>query len=77
MVYPICKVTNERCKFCSGTLSTLYYMVWECNGVKECMEALAPSYEHWKALLTTPDLDNQHGLATLAVRAAAGRGIPD
>lgn len=68
---------NYECKFCCGTPNTLYHMVWECKGVKELPEVLAPTPEQWEVLLTSEVLENQRGLVTRAVRAAAGHGIPD
>lgn len=65
------------CSFCSGTPNTLYHMVWECNGVTDLTEVIAPTLEPWEVLLTSDVLENQRGLVTRAIQAAAGHGIPD
>lgn len=65
------------CNFCSGTPNTLYHMVWECKGVTELPEVIAPTQEQWEVLLSSDVLENQRGLVTRAIRAAAGHGIPD
>lgn len=75
MMYPT--LYSFECQFCSGTPNTLYHMVWECKGVKELPEVLAPSPEQWEAVLTSAVLENQRGLVNRALRAAAGHGIPD
>lgn len=52
-------------------------MVWECKGVTELPEVIAPTQEQWEVLLSSDVLENQRGLVTRAIRAAAGHGIPD
>lgn len=53
------------------------YMVWECKAVRELPEVIAPTPEQWEVLLTSNLLENQRGLVTRAIRAAAGHDIPD
>lgn len=61
-------------------------MVWACKDVDEFSEIVAPSPEQWEAVLASVEnqwenrgepWENQRGLVTRAVPAAAGHGFPD
>lgn len=42
----------------------------------ELAEVIVPTPEQLEVLLTRDVLENQHGLVTRTIQAAAGRGIP-
>ncbi|XP_077547910.1 uncharacterized protein LOC144160517 [Haemaphysalis longicornis] len=67
MIHP--SLYSYDCQLCVAP-NTLYYMVWECKGMKELPEVLAPPTEQWEALLSSEVLDDQRGLMIRARHAA-------